>query len=174
MQNLKHKILLVLTALTIVGEVASIILWTTNRPIGGQSSARFSLVVDYTYAVANAAAFVVLNLVAFMWIMRRNKTGPLFLISISIINRLISQLMFEGGMHMIFVTWTALLVIFSYVEYKGLSNRATLFLSGGVLVDLIASSLIFNPANSASLGVVFYFVFLALLVGTLIAARKLR
>jgi hypothetical protein len=30
MKNLKHKILLVLVALTIIGEVASIILWTAN------------------------------------------------------------------------------------------------------------------------------------------------
>jgi len=33
MQDLKHKILLVLVALTIIGEIASIILWTTNRPV---------------------------------------------------------------------------------------------------------------------------------------------
>jgi hypothetical protein len=78
MQDLKHKILLVLTALTIIGEFASIILWTTNRPVGGEPYARFSLAVDYTIAVANAAVFIVLNLVAFMWLFRRNKMGPPF------------------------------------------------------------------------------------------------
>jgi hypothetical protein len=34
MQDLKHKILLLLTEITIIGEVSSIILWTTNRPMG--------------------------------------------------------------------------------------------------------------------------------------------
>jgi hypothetical protein len=97
MQNLKHKILLVLTALTIIGETASIILWITNRPISSEPYARFSLAVDYTIAVANAAVFIVLNLLAFVLIFRRNKTGPLFLIAISILNRVISHLIFKGG-----------------------------------------------------------------------------
>ena len=171
MQDLKHKILLALIAATIVGEVVSIILWTTNRPVAGEPSARFTLVVDYIYAVANAAVLAALNLVAFIWIMKRNRIGSLFLIAVSIINRLLSQFIFEGGMHLIFVTWTALLVIFSYMEYRGLSNRETFFLSGGVIIDLAASSLIFNPVNTAFFGVIFYFVFIALLVGTLIATK---
>jgi hypothetical protein len=73
MQDLKHKILLVLVALTIVGEVASIILWTVNPTLPSGQEIRFSLAVNYTIAVANAAVFVVLNLVAFVWIMRRKK-----------------------------------------------------------------------------------------------------
>lgn len=75
-QALTHKILLVLTALTIIGEFAPIILWTTNRPVGGEPTARFSLAVDYTIAVANAAVFAVLNIIAFVLIFRRNKLGP--------------------------------------------------------------------------------------------------
>lgn len=174
MQDLKPKILLVLVALAIIGEVASIILWTLNPIIPSGQEVRFTLAVDYTIAVANAAVFAVLNLVAFIWIRRRDKRGPLFLIAISIINRLISQPIFVGGIHMIFVTWTALLVIFAYVEYRGLSNRETLFLSGGVILDLIATSLIFNPVNSLIFGVIFYVLFLAFLVGTLIVIKKLR
>jgi hypothetical protein len=174
MQDLRHKILLVLTALTIIGEVASIILWTTNRPIGGEPYARFSLAVDYTIAVANAAVFIVLSLVAFVWIFRRNKTGPLFLIAVSIINRVISYPIFIGGAHGIFITWTALLVIFAYVEYRGLGKFETLLLSGGVILDLAASSLLFNAADNSIFGLVFYFLFLAFLVGIVVAIKKLQ
>jgi hypothetical protein len=68
MQNSKDKLLLVLTALTIVGEKASIILWTTDCPLSGEPTARFILAVYYTIAVSNAAVFIVINLVAFMLI----------------------------------------------------------------------------------------------------------
>jgi len=122
-KDFKHKILLFLIALTIIGEFLSIILWTTNRPVAGEPFARFSLAVDYRIAVANAAVFVVLNLVAFIWTMRRNKMGPLFLIALSIINRLISEPIFIGGIHGIFLTWTAVLVIFSYLDYRKLTKQ---------------------------------------------------
>ncbi len=174
MKDLKHKILLLLVALTIIGEVASIILWTANPIIPTGENIRYTLTVDYTIAVGSAAVFVALNLVALIWIIRRNKMGPLFLIAISIINRLISEPIFVGGIHLIFVTWTAQLVIFAYVEYRGLSNRGTLFLSGGVILDLLVTSLIFNPVNSLIFGVAFYVLFLAILVGALIAIKKLR
>jgi hypothetical protein len=174
MQELKHKILLVLIALTIIGEVASIILWTANPIIPTGENIRYTLKVDYAIGVVNAAVFAVLNSVALIWIIRRNKIGSLFLIVISIINRLISQPIFVGGIHLVFVTWTAQLVIFAFVEYRGLSNRGTLFLSGGVILDLIATSLIFNPVNSLFSGIVFYFLFLAILVGALVVDKKLR
>jgi len=122
MQDLKHKISLALTALTVIGEVASIILWIANPPLGTNSSAIFTLAADYTIAVANAAVFVVLNLVALVWIIRRNKMGPIFLIAISIINRAISHPIFIGGVHGIFIAWTALLVIFAYLDYRKLSK----------------------------------------------------
>jgi NADH:ubiquinone oxidoreductase subunit 6 (subunit J) len=76
MKDLKHKILLVLVALTIIGEVSSIILWTANPIIPTGQEIRFTLATDYIVAVANAAVFVVLNLIAFVWIIRRNKMGP--------------------------------------------------------------------------------------------------
>ena len=122
MQNLAHKILLVLIALTIIGEVVSIFLWIRNAPMGGEPYARFSLAVDYTIAVANAAIFAVLNLFALVWIIRRNKRGLLFFIGISIINRVISDPIFIGGAHGIFITWTVLLVVFAYLDYRKLSS----------------------------------------------------
>jgi hypothetical protein len=123
MQNLKHKILLVLVAITIIGEVASIILWTTNRPLAGQPSARFTLAVDYTIAVANAAVFTALNIIAFALIFKGKKIGPIFLIAISILNRVISHPIFIGGVHGIFITWTAVLVVFAYLDYRRLSTQ---------------------------------------------------
>jgi hypothetical protein len=174
MQDLKRKILLVLVALTIIGELASIILWTANPIIPTGENIRYTLKVDYIIAAANAAVFVALNFVALILIVRRNKMGPLFLIAISIINRLISEPIFVGGIHLVFVTWTVQLVIFAYDEYRGLSNRGTLFLSGGAILDLILTSLFFNPVNSVIFGVTFYVLFLAILVVIVVVIKKLR
>jgi hypothetical protein len=103
MQDLTHKILLGLTAFTIIAEVGSIFLWTVNPhiPLG---QARVTLAVDYRLAVANAAVFIALNLIAFMLIKRRDRKGPLFLIAISVINRVISYPLFIGGAHLVFIT----------------------------------------------------------------------
>ncbi len=126
MKDLAHRILLVLTALTIIGEIASMILWIRNGPMGGEPYARFSLAVDYTIAVVNAAVFAVLNFIALVWIFRRRKMGPLFLIGISIINRVISDPIFIGGAHGIFISWTILLVVFAYLDYRQLSRKVLL------------------------------------------------
>jgi hypothetical protein len=122
MRDLQHKILLILVAVTIIGEVVSIILWIRNGPMGGEPYARFSLAVDYRIAIVNAAVFSVLNLIALIWIIRRNRIGPLFLIAISIINRVISDPIFIGGVHGIFITWTVILVIFAYLDYRKLAK----------------------------------------------------
>ena len=123
MKDSTHKILLILTAIAILGEVLSIILWASNRPVAGEPFARFSLAVDYRIAIADAAVFASLNLVAFAWIFRRSKTSPLFLIAISIINRLISEFIFIGGIHGIFLTWTAVIVIVAYLDYRKLTKQ---------------------------------------------------
>ena len=123
MQDLAHKILVVLTTLTIIGEIASIALWIINPPLGTNPNARFTLAVDYTIAVANAAVFVVLNLIALVLVIRRNKMGPIFLMAISIINRIVSHPIFIGGAHLIFISWTVLLIIFAYLDYKKLSKK---------------------------------------------------
>jgi hypothetical protein len=174
MRDLKRKILLILTAITIIGEIASIILWITNRPIGGEPYARFTLAVDYRIAVADAAVFAALNIVGLIWIIKRNKNGALLLITNAILNRIISYPLFIGGAHGIFITFTTILVIFAYVEYRGLSNFETAFLSLGVILDLAVSSLLFSAADSAQLGLAFYLVILAILVGIVVAIRKLR
>jgi hypothetical protein len=121
MQNFAHKILTVLTAITIIAEVGSIILWTANPkiPIG---QARVTLAVDYTLAVASAAVFAFLNAIALIWILKRNKIGPIFLIAISVINRASSHFFFIGGVHFFFITWTILLVIFACLDYRKLSK----------------------------------------------------
>jgi hypothetical protein len=123
MREGKHKVLLFLTALTIIGELVSIILWTINPTIPSGQSIRFTLAVDYTLAVANAAVFSVFNILAFFLIFRRNKFGPLFLIAISIANRVVSHGIFIGGAHLFFITWTVLLVVFAYLDYRNLSKK---------------------------------------------------
>jgi hypothetical protein len=122
MRDLQHKILLILVAITIIAEVASIIFWIVNPtiPLG---KARVTLAVDFRIAVATAVVLVALNLLAFLWIVRRNKTVPLFLIAISIINRVISHPIFIGGAHIVFITWTVLLVLFAYLDYRKISKQ---------------------------------------------------
>jgi hypothetical protein len=119
----KHKVLLILIAMTFIGELISIILWTVNPTLPSGLHVRFTLAVDYTIAVANATVFFVLNLFAFMLVLRRNKFGPVFLIIISIVNRIISHPIFIGGVHLIFLTWTVLLVIFAYLDYRKISKQ---------------------------------------------------
>jgi hypothetical protein len=119
----KHKVLLILIAMTFIGELISIILWTVNPTLPSGQHIRFTLAVDYTIAVANATVFFVLNLLAFMLVLRRNKFGPIFLIIISIVNRIISHPIFIGGVHLIFLTWTILLVIFAYLDYRKISKQ---------------------------------------------------
>ena len=175
MQDITHKFLLILVILTIVGELASIVLWIVNPSgFGGEPTTRFSLAVDWEFAVANAIFMVFLNLIALYGIFRRFKWGPLFLIAISIGNRLFSQFLFVGGIHLMFVTVTVLLVFSAYAEYQGLTISETAFLSGGAIVNYLLSSLIFNPVDSLVFGVIFYILFLVFLVGILIAIKKLR
>jgi hypothetical protein len=122
MQKIVHRILIVLTAITIIAEVGSIILWTVNPkiPLG---QARVTLAIDYTIAVASAAIFAILNSIALIWILKRNKVGPIFLIGISVINRALSDFFFIGGVHGIFITWTAILVIFAYLDYRKIVSK---------------------------------------------------
>ncbi len=122
MKNLQHKILLALVAITITAEVASIIFWTINPtiPLG---KARATLAVDYRIAVADAAVFAALNFAALVLIFRKNKKGSFLLIAISIINRVVSEPLFIGGAHLLFITWTILLVIFAVLDYRSLSKQ---------------------------------------------------
>lgn len=166
-EGFKHKILLLLVTLTIIGEGLSIILWTTG--FGTDIS-----LIDLQLGIVNAAIMVPLNLIALLGIIKGKKWGLLFLIAISIANRLWSQLLFIGGIHLIFVTWTALLAILAFSEYKGLSNLETGVLSVGMLLNFGLSVLLFNPFESLTSGLLFYSLFMVFLVGAIIVHRKLR
>jgi len=166
-EGITHKILQLLVILTIIGEVFSIILWTAIP------ETRISL-IDLQLGIINAAIMIPLNLVALFGIIKGKKWGSLFFIAISIGNRLWSQPLFIGGIHLIFVTWTALLVIFAFSEYKGLNNLETAVLSGGMLLDFGLSVLLFNPFESITSGLIFYFVFMVFLVGAMIVYKRLR
>lgn len=168
MLNVKHKILLILLSLTIIGEVLSIIIWAKVP------AERFTLTVGWEIAVLNAVIMIPLNLMALFWIIKRSKLGPLFLIVISIGNRIASQLIFNGGMHLIFVTWTALLVVFAYLEYRQLNTLEALFLAGGVIFALIASILIFTFTGNTIFGVIVYALVLVFVIGALTAIKKFR
>jgi len=82
MKDGTHKILLLLVILTIIGEIASIVLWIVNPALGIEPNARFSLSVDYIFAVTNAAVMIFLNSIAFYGIFKRLNWGHIFFISI--------------------------------------------------------------------------------------------
>ena len=166
-EGVKHKILLILISMTIIGEVLSLLIWTL------QPEQRFT-VLSYELAFINAAIMVLLNLIALFGVIKRKNWAPLYFIAISIGNRLWSQPLFDGGIHMIFVTWTTILVVFAYNEYRGLSNYETAFLSIGAISNLALSAFLFNPVDSLTYGLIFYLAFLTILIGTVIALRKLR
>jgi hypothetical protein len=121
MKDLQHRILLALVAVTIIAEVASIVFWIINPTIP-MGKARVTLAVDYRIAVANAAVFAALNSAAFFLIRRRNRIGPVFLIAISIVNRIISEPLFIGGAHLLFISWTVVLVIFAVLDFRKLTK----------------------------------------------------
>jgi hypothetical protein len=167
-EGIKHKILLILITLTIIGEALSIIMWTL------QPELQLISLLNYELGVISAGVMIVLNLFALYWIIKGKTWAPLYFIALSIGNRLWSQTHFDGGVHMIFVTWTSLLVIFAFNEYRGLSNSETGILSGGVILNLVLSSFLFNPVDSLTYGLVFYLLFLVGLVTFIIVLRKLR
>ena len=86
MTNIKHKILLIMLSLAIIGEVASIILLTVNPSLPSGNMARFTLAADYTIAVLNAVVMVALNIMALFWrkrkILKTPKEVKVFLIGL--------------------------------------------------------------------------------------------
>ena len=166
-EGVKHKILLILISMTIIGEIFSLLIWTLQPE-------QLFTVLSYELGVINAAIMVLLNLIVLFGIIKRKNWAPLYFIAISIGNRLLSQPLFDGGIHMIFVTWTTILVVFAYNEYRGLSNYETAFLSIGAIANLALSAFLFNPVDSLTYGLIFYIAFLTILIGTVIALRKLR
>jgi hypothetical protein len=165
MLDIRHKILLLLLSLTIIGEVLSVIIWA-NIP-----RQRYTLTASWEIAVLNAVVMITLNLLALFWIKKRSRLGPFFLIAISIGNRILSQLIFTGGMHLIFVTWTGLLVVFAYLEYRKLNIRESLILCGGIILALVASVLVFTFSDNSSFGVIVYALVLIYII-SLIAIKK--
>ena len=113
-----NKILLILTTLTIAGEILSILLWSINPTLPSGLQIRFSLSIDHTIAEANAAIMTVLNSLALLLIFRKNRKGYIFLIVISITNRIVSGYIFIGGIHLFSLIWTIILIVFAYLNIK--------------------------------------------------------
>ena len=168
MHNLTRKILYVLIFLTIIGESISIFLWTNNP------AQRSVLVVDWEIAVLNAVIMVPLNLLALFWIIKRKEWGPLFLIAISIGNRIASQTFFDSGMHGLFITWTAILVFFAYFTYRQLNKIEILSIIGGYITGFIAFILTYNYTYNSIIATIALVLVLASWIGTMKAIAKSR
>ena len=168
MKNLTRKILYVLIFLTVIGESISIFLWT-NSPVQ-----RSVLIVDWEIAVLNAVIMVPLNLLALFWIIKRKDWGPLFLIAISIGNRIASQIFFDSGMHGLFITWTALLVFFAYFTYRPLNKIEILSILGGYVTGFIAFILTYNYTYNSIISTTALFLVLISWIGTIKAIMKYR
>lgn len=113
MTNRNHKTLLILLVLTIIGELASIIIWISHPEL------RMTLIVDYSIASAAAGVAALLNVIAFVGILRKSRWGSLLVIAVSIPNRILGLFFFEiPATTGLFAIWTALLVIFAYINYR--------------------------------------------------------
>ena len=121
MQGLTHKILLALTLLTIIGEAATIFIWIFD-PMLPLGTARSSLAVDYRIAIVSDVALIALNVVALVWIYQKSKKGSLFVIAVSIGNRIFSIPIFVGIGFTVFAIWTIILVTFAYLDYRKISK----------------------------------------------------
>jgi hypothetical protein len=113
-----HLILMILVTLSIIGGVASIIIWYT------QPDMRMTLVVDYNEAIIAAAVVAVLNIVAIISLKMKMKWGPILVIAITIPNRILGFFHFEvTAGQVIFIGWSVILVIFALLDYKQLTNK---------------------------------------------------
>ena len=113
-----HLILMVLVTLSIIGGLASIVVWYT------QADMRMTLVVDYNEAIIAAAIVVVLNIVAFVSIRMKMKWGPLLIIAITIPNRILGFFHFEvSAGQVLFIGWSAILIIFALLDYMQLTKK---------------------------------------------------
>lgn len=135
MQDIGRKILYILIVLTILGEIFSIYTFADNTSINPESDfgPRDGLVVEWEIAVLNAAIMVPLNLLALFMIFKRKEWGPLFFIAISIGNRMWSQFIYDSGMHGIFISWTILLVFFSFYVYHKMNKFEILSIFAGAV-----------------------------------------
>jgi len=135
MQEIPRKILYILIVLTILGEVFSIYMFSSNTSVNPESGfgPRDGLVVDWEIAALNAVIMVPLNLLALVLIIKRKEWGPLFFITISVGNRIASQFFFDSGMHGLFISWTILLVFFAYYVHHKLNKIEILSILAGAV-----------------------------------------
>jgi len=113
-----HLIVMLLVTLAIIGGLASIIIWYT------QPDMRMTLVVDYNEAIIAAAVVAVLNVVALISLKMKITWGPLLVIAITIPNRVLGFFHFEvAAGQVLFIAWSAILVIFALLDYMQLRNE---------------------------------------------------
>ena len=107
-----HKILMLLVTLSIIGGLASIIIWYT------QPDMRMTLVVDYNEAIIAAAVIAVLNILALVSLKMKMQIGPLVVIAITIPNRILGYFHFElAAGQVVFIAWSAILIIFALLDF---------------------------------------------------------
>ena len=113
-----HLILMALVTLTIIGGLASIIIWYT------QPDMRMTLVVDYNEAIIVAAIVAVLTIIALIGIRKKMKWGPLLIIVITVSNRIIGFFHFEVAVgQIIFIGWSVILIVFAILDYMQLTKK---------------------------------------------------
>jgi hypothetical protein len=113
-----HLILMVLVTISIIGGLASIVIWNT------QPGMRMTLVVDHIEASISAAVVAVLNIVALLGIRMKAKWGPLLVIGVTIPNRIVGLFHFEVNAGQgLFIAWSAILIVFALLDYMWLSKK---------------------------------------------------
>ena len=113
-----HKILAILVIIQIIASFASIVIWYT------QPDMRMTLVVPYTDASIVAVIVGIVAIVAFLGIRMHFWWTPILVIILTLSNRIIGLMHFELSVaQAIFAVWSAVLVIFSIMNYTEISNK---------------------------------------------------
>ena len=132
MQEIPRKILYILIILTVLGEIFSIVQFSSGDSINPDVEFE-PLKVGDELAILNAAIMVPLNLLALFLIIKRVGWAPLFFIAISVGNRMWSQFIYGSGMHGLFISWTILLVFFAYYVYRKMNWTEIISIAAGAI-----------------------------------------
>ena len=131
-KNRINTVLIIFVLINIIGEVGNVAFWFASESSRG-TSLNTSLLANYL-GVGSAlfAASAILTVVALIYaislfgLFKAQKWAPLLVVGISIINRILALLIyFISPAFAFWAVWTAILIVFSYIDYQKLTPTPT-------------------------------------------------
>lgn len=131
--GLVHKILILLVALNVIGDIGNILLWWSSNP--AQKSLWNGYLALNIVGVANAflagaiilAAVSVIYIVALVGLIKKMKWSPLLVIAISVVNRALGAVIYPLNSSMVlWVVWTVILVAVAFLDFRKMNTKPAL------------------------------------------------